>query len=200
MHGLCNRCFLLPKIPVLSHRTVCTSDEWQKDVETLAAALQPGDSDEDGDGRGESKRLVEAAKKRVRAVYGLEGDFDPEDILDAKLPTAVRQVFSRGSEQTEHFAGAKEMLSHLRKLIHGENSLWPLVKEVDISGPYACLAGGLELVDLPGLNDPNEARVEVTREFYGPRPSSGSFSLWSEVSPKIFNAFSKKKSCFERSY
>ncbi len=148
----------------------CTSDEWQKDVETLAAALQPGDSDEDGDGRGESKRLVEAAKKRVRAVYGLEGDFDPEDILDAKLPTAVRQVFSRGSEQTEHFAGAKEMLSHLRKLIHGENSLWPLVKEVDISGPYACLAGGLELVDLPGLNDPNEARVEVTREFLRTSP------------------------------
>ena len=39
------------------------------------------------------------------------------------------------------------------------------MKEVNVSGPYACLAGGLEFVDLPGLNDPNEARVEVTREY-----------------------------------
>ena len=39
-----------------------------------------------------------------------------------------------------------------------------------MSGPYPFLAGGLELVDLPGLNDPNEARVEVTREFLRTAP------------------------------
>jgi hypothetical protein len=148
----------------------CTSEEWQNDVEGLTIALQPGESDEDGEGRTDSKRLIEAAKKRVRAVYGIEGDFDPEDILDAKLPASVREIFSKGSEQVFRFSNSKEMLSHLRKLIHGENSVWPLVKEVDIAGPYPCLAGGLEIVDLPGLNDPNEARVEVTREFLRTSP------------------------------
>lgn len=148
----------------------CTSQEWQSDVESLIVALQPGESDDDGEGRTESKRLIEATKKRVRAVYGFDGDFDPEDILDAKLPSSVREIFAKGSSETRRFSEPKEMLSYLRKLIHGENSLWPLVKEVDITGPYDCLAGGLEVVDLPGLNDPNEARVEVTREFLRTSP------------------------------
>lgn len=148
----------------------CTSQEWQSDVESLIVALQPGESDDDGEGRTESKRLIEATKKRVRAVYGFDGDFDPEDILDAKLPSLVREIFAKGSSETRRFSEPKEMLSYLRKLIHGENSLWPLVKEVDITGPYDCLAGGLEVVDLPGLNDPNEARVEVTREFLRTSP------------------------------
>jgi hypothetical protein len=62
------------------------------------------------------------------------------------------------------------MLAYLKKLVRGESSLWPLVKQVNVSGTYPCLAGGLELTDLPGLNDPNEARVEVTREFLRTSP------------------------------
>ena len=62
------------------------------------------------------------------------------------------------------------MQAYLKKLIRGESSPWPLVKQVNVSGPYPCLAGGLELVDLSGLNDPNEARVEVTREFLRTSP------------------------------
>lgn len=148
----------------------CTSDEWEKDLEALAGALRPGETEEDGESRSESKRLLEAARKRVQAVYGFDENFDPDAVLYAKLPAPVQAVFSAGSTQTHHFEDAKEMLSHLRKLIRGESSLWPLVKEVNISGPYDCLAGGLELVDLPGLNDPNEARVEVTREFLRTSP------------------------------
>ena len=86
------------------------------------------------------------------------------------LPPEVERVLSGGQKETGRFTNAKEMLDYLKKLIRGESSLWPLIKQVNVRGPYACLAGGLEMIDLPGLNDPNEARVEVTREFLRTSP------------------------------
>jgi hypothetical protein len=150
----------------------CTSQEWQADLESLILALKPGDADEESDGRGESKRLMDAARKRIQAVLRVhfDDDSDPSKLLKASLPPEVEKVFTAGSSETNAFNDAKEMLAYLKRLIRGDSALWPLVKQVEVSGPYECLAGGLELVDLPGLNDPNEARVEVTREFLRTSP------------------------------
>ena len=38
------------------------------------------------------------------------------------------------------------------------------MQAVRITGPFQPLASGAKLVDLPGINDPNEAREEVTRQ------------------------------------
>lgn len=147
----------------------CTSQEWEKDVDNLISALRTGEPGEESQGQGEFKRLVHAARKRIQAVYGVRPD-DELDPARLRLPAEAERLFAAGSTETIQFRDDKEMLSHLRKLIRGESTLWPLIKQVDISGPYECLAGGLELVDLPGLNDPNEARVEVTREFLRTSP------------------------------
>jgi hypothetical protein len=42
---------------------------------------------------------------------------------------------------------------------------WPIVKSCDIEGPFEGFDHGGEVVDLPGLNDPNEAREELTKSF-----------------------------------
>ena len=143
-------------------------DEWRRDLEAFVAYLKPGDVDADP----ESKRLINAARKRVEAVLGLEvtDDIAPDSLLSRPLPAEAQAIFNRSVDDRRVFAGVKDMLDYLRKLIRGESTLWPLVKQVTISGPYECLQGGLELVDLPGLNDPNEARVEVTREFLRTSP------------------------------
>jgi Dynamin family len=150
----------------------CTREEWRTDLDTFISALQPGDTSEDGDGRIEGKRLMDAARKRIQAVYemNVDDDFDPVVISKKPLPRNVERIFKSGSLETFRFDDAKEMLGYLRQLIRGESPLWPLLKQVGITGPYDCLTGGLELVDLPGLNDPNAARVEVTRGFLRTSP------------------------------
>jgi hypothetical protein len=149
----------------------CTREEWRSEVESFAAYLTPGDT-EQVSGDGESRRLIDAARKRVQAVLGnaVSQDIAPQALLELPLPDEAERIFSAGCSQTLRFDAAGDMLNHLRGLIRGESILWPLVKQVSISGPYDCLSGGLELVDLPGLNDPNAARVEVTREFLRTSP------------------------------
>lgn len=146
-----------------------SEEEWRRDLRSFVAFLRPGD--EDGDPT-ESKRLINAARKRVQAVLDIKvsGDLNADTLLTWPLPDQAQEIFRAGSSQTRYFTSAREMKQHLTKLIRGDGNLWPLVKQVSISGPYECLQGGLELVDLPGLNDPNEARVEVTREFLRTSP------------------------------
>jgi len=145
-----------------------TRKEWEQEVATLVASLRSGESETGDDDPGENKRLVNAALKRIQAVYG--SDADPAAAEQAQLPPPVATLFQSGSTQSNLFDDAKAMSAHLKALIRGNSALWPLVKQVTIQGPYNTLPRGLELVDLPGLNDPNEARVQVTREYLRTSP------------------------------
>ena len=42
-----------------------------------------------------------------------------------------------------------------------EGALWPLVKRVQLLGPWPVLASGAVLVDAPGVQDDNSARDQV---------------------------------------
>ncbi|MEZ4503015.1 MAG: dynamin family protein [Dehalococcoidia bacterium] len=149
-----------------------TREEWRRDVEAFAAMLEPGEADVGGGERLETSRMLEVARKRLQGVYGdrLSDDAAATEVLAVELPEAAQEVFRGPSVQGQEFAEPKEMLNYVRGLIRGESPLWPLVQEVSIRGPYEALRGGVELVDLPGLNDPNEARVEVTREYLRTSP------------------------------
>ncbi len=118
----------------------CTCEEWQDDLKSFIASLSPGDTDEDGDERGESRRLVEAAQKRIQAVYG-DDSLDPNDLLERALPLEVERALSKGSGEIKRFNNAKEMLEFLRKLVRGDSRFWPIIKQVNVSGPYDCLEG-----------------------------------------------------------
>lgn len=173
-----------------------TRREWQRDLESLIGAMFPGEPDDDGDSQGESRRLIDAAKKRIYAVYGIpiEEDLDPLTILDRKLPDEAERVLGSDPTQEFHFHEAKGMITFLREHIRGESALWPLIKQVSIKGPYECLSGGLELIDLPGLNDPNEARVEITRHYLRTSPFVWVvFSMVRGLTEDIRRIFSEEK-------
>jgi len=48
---------------------------------------------------------------------------------------------------------------------HDDAHFWPLISRVRIHGNFPVLANGVVLVDLPGLNDPNPAREQVTKRY-----------------------------------
>ena len=145
-----------------------TAQEWRSEIDAFIATLAPGDSDDDST----SNQIVHVYRKKMEALYGVKLDHDvtAEALHQLQIPVEAAEIFKSGARKHWKFDDAKSMLEQLRKLVRGESVLWPLVKQVTIGGPYECLRGGVELVDLPGLNDPNEARIEVTREFLRSSP------------------------------
>lgn len=150
-----------------------TREEWKKDLKCLITALNPGETDDNATDIAETKELIQASKKRIETVYGIQiADGSDLKSLTRELPEEVKRIFDANSIVKQTFDDRKKMQVYLKEFIRGgkDSHLWPLIKEVHVAGPYECLVGGLELVDLPGLNDPNEARVEVTREYLRTAP------------------------------
>lgn len=140
-----------------------TLEEWAKVVERFLLASAPGDDGVEG----EAKSVINNMRKRIEAVHGAKLD-DPTQypkLHDLPVAPEVQQIFEGQACVKSRFPDAKAMIKHLRTMVRSDSPVWPLIKQVTIAGPYEALRGGIELVDLPGTNDLNEARVDVTREF-----------------------------------
>lgn len=138
-------------------------DEWAEEVERFINASLPGDTEGDG----EAKSIVNNLRRRVEAVYAISVN-DLADIDDLRRRSAApetERIFAANAREVHSFDDTKAMVQYLRSVVRAESPAWPLVKQVTISGPFDALRGGIELVDLPGTNDLNDARVDVTREF-----------------------------------
>jgi phage gp37-like protein len=140
-----------------------TRAEWAAELQRFLGAAQPGEDEADA----EAKSIVNNLRRRVEAVHQvvLAG---PEQFASVrKMPPApeAEQIFSGLSRTVDKFDDVRSMVTHLRSVVRAESPIWPLVKQVKIVGPFELLRGGIELVDLPGTNDLNDARVDVTREF-----------------------------------
>ena len=61
---------------------------------------------------------------------------------------------------------------------HEEGQFWPLISRVRIYGNFSILSNGVVLVDLPGLNDPNPAREQVTARWMGKPGDKDGVSLF----------------------
>jgi len=59
----------------------------------------------------------------------------------------------------------EKLTEYIANYLNSQNDYWPIVKKVSISGPFPILKNGLKLIDLPGWNDPNEAREKILRDF-----------------------------------
>ncbi|MEZ5377298.1 MAG: dynamin family protein [Acidimicrobiales bacterium] len=111
--------------------------------------------------------ISKAAEDKIRAVYGELAanrylvSLDREDLIE---PEEIRDAFDRGvhvieAEEDSYF---RDMLA---KYLSSDYSFWPIVKRVRVQGPFEKLEDGAVLVDLPGLNDPNQAREEATKDY-----------------------------------
>lgn len=151
------------------HTTISysTADEWEAEITRLQSAFGSGEPENGADSQDEGGRLRRAAEKRLQGVYGSSVPLTASvgELFGKLLPEEAARVLDLDGPERSSFATNKDMLAHVKKLVRGESCLWPLVKEVVIEGPFATLPASLEIVDLPGLNDPNEARIEVTRSY-----------------------------------
>lgn len=146
--------------------------DWDGELEILRDALRNDTEEETGDDRSEANRLKRMAKAKLAAVFGLKKDeihdgFDPRD---RELPFQVEKVLKRSEPEQLSFATFADLHAHIKSLVRGDSLVWPLIEQVRATGPIKNLPPGLELVDLPGLNDPNRVRVETTRRFLSSAP------------------------------
>lgn len=86
------------------------------------------------------------------------------NLLETPLPENVQNYLQQG-HWTSRYREPAQLKTELQQLLTAEGQLWPLLKRVQIRGPFEILKGGLQLVDLPGLNDPNPVREDITRAY-----------------------------------
>jgi energy-coupling factor transporter ATP-binding protein EcfA2 len=148
-----------------------TLQEWERELgiseEILATeaedAADPGDWD----------AIRKSVKAKLRAVYQVdEATLDhPREVRSLPLPHEAAGFMQPDAPPLVLTSpDAKGLKDQLREYLSGEHRFWPLVKTVEITGPFETLPRCIKLVDLPGVNDPNEAREEVTRLYLRESP------------------------------
>ena len=83
-------------------------------------------------------------------------------LLEEPLPQTLQAQLEAGQLVLKE-KSAEALKAELTRFLTAESPIWPLIRQVRISGPFDALLDGLELVDLPGLNDPNPVREAITR-------------------------------------
>ena len=153
--------------------TFLSRQAWDEELRKLKDTFQPGDREDDAEGADEWQVISRSTKDKICAVYGL----DKEALetmpgldslhLDAQMAGCLQ---GEGSRVFLEAASTKELKQKLRGYLSSEERFWPLIKTVEISGPFDALRHGAVLIDLPGVNDPNQAREDVTRSFLRDAP------------------------------
>jgi hypothetical protein len=148
-----------------------TRKEWDQERELLlgdiAQTKTGGDPLDDSQSDIETPgRLAREAREKLWAVYRPSEDADPSDFdfRSVKEPQEITNALKKGKEITES-QDIKEFRRWIAEYLDSKHRFWPIVKVVRIRGPFPALASGAKLVDLPGLNDPNEAREQITKTY-----------------------------------
>jgi len=146
---------------------------WDEELRKLKETFRAGDQDDDIDGADEWQVISRSTKDKICAVYGLDKesveqmpDLDALN-LDSQMAACLA---GDGSRIFLEATTAKDLKQKLRGYLSSEERYWPLIKTVEVIGPFDALRHGAVLIDLPGVNDPNQAREEVTRSFLRDAP------------------------------
>jgi predicted GTPase len=148
-----------------------TREEWDRERELLlgdiAESRTGGDPLDDSQADIETPgRIAREAREKLWAVYRPTEDSDPYevDMRTVKEPAEITNALKKGKEHTET-QDIKEFRRWIAEYLDSKHRYWPIVKVVRVRGPFSALACGAKLVDLPGLNDPNEARERITKNY-----------------------------------
>ena len=85
-------------------------------------------------------------------------------LLHEPLPKTLEKQIQAGTYQIQA-KSASELKAQLAQFLTAESPVWPLLQQVRIEGPVEILKGGLRLIDLPGLNDPNPVRERIAYKY-----------------------------------
>jgi hypothetical protein len=153
--------------------TFLSRQAWDEELRKLKDTFRPGDNEDNTEGADEWQVITRATRDKICAVYGLEKESveTMPNFDDLKLdPQMAACLKGEGSRVFLEASTAKELKLKLKGYLSSEERFWPLIKTVEISGPFEALRHGAVLIDLPGVNDPNLAREEVTRSFLREAP------------------------------
>lgn len=153
--------------------------EWRHEIESAIEHFQltaiTTNLDEQESIDKEAVEEVTAAKDRLSAIYGCEITLPfLENIINQEMLGLDKALFEWLQDHARTIKLNSEKPNELRaklkpyltgKSQNGSSVYWPMVQEVKLYGKFKALEDGLSLVDLPGLDDPNEAREEITRKY-----------------------------------
>ncbi len=147
------------------HVEFVSRESWKKEIELLLADWRDTTTGNmDGEGGDNCLEMSRAVRDRLWAVYKPTEDADPSDFRPSNLiePPDVAHALDKGVADFKS-TDLDEFRKLVAKYLDSKHRFWPIVKSVTIRGPFASLRDGAKIIDLPGINDPNDAREAVTR-------------------------------------
>jgi hypothetical protein len=148
--------------------------DWKSELRAMQEAMsaKPSDDDTEAD-RKEWEAEQKAAHEKFISVYRQEPPADLAPFIDHAtlgLPPQIAAPMSSGEPVIIVEENARTLRNNVRRYLvgreqHDDGQFWPLINRVRIYGNFPVLANGVVLVDLPGLNDPNPAREQVTKRY-----------------------------------
>ena len=148
--------------------------DWKSELRAMQFAMdaKPSKDDTEEDRR-EWETEKKAAREKFTSVYRQEPPADLADFTgnaNLNLPFDIASAMADGKPVVIEEANALTLRNKVRRYLvgrgqHADGQFWPLIRRVRIFGNFPALANGIELVDLPGLNDPNPAREQVTKKY-----------------------------------
>jgi hypothetical protein len=140
-------------------------ESWEAEIDQLLEDLRDAKlaDSENGDSAVPAE-MSRAVRDKLWAVYkpsddAEQSDFDP---FDLKEPLEIKRALDAGGAEVTHDS-IDEFRKRVAQFLDSSHRYWPIVKSVTVRGPFEPLRDGAKIIDLPGLNDPNEAREEVTK-------------------------------------
>jgi hypothetical protein len=143
-------------------------DTWEKQIQLVVDDIK---ASKEGDTEEASYINVsvvpEDEAKRIIAVYGQEAydEFLVAGDRTKLVETAQIQEAFEKQKIRFSFPTTDELRQEVGRYLTSKDCFWPIVRTCLIEGPFEGFDHGGELVDLPGLNDPNEAREELTKKY-----------------------------------
>lgn len=148
--------------------------DWRSELQAMQDAIMAsGSVDDTLEDRQERDAAAGAALEKFKAVYRLElADTLAAVIADPRLGLSdeIVRAMSSGRPIVIEVDNALTLRNRVRRYLvgreqHEDGQFWPLISRVRVFGDFRVLSNGVVLVDLPGLNDPNPAREQVTRKY-----------------------------------
>ena len=138
-------------------------ESWEAEVNQLVEDIRINLRFSKMEGSDESYGISKVAMDKLRTVYAPEkdpADFDP---LKIEEPREITKALDAGFIEIES-PDLKDFRKQVAQYLDSKHRFWPIVQTVSVQGPFENLKDGAKLIDLPGVNDPNEAREAVTKQ------------------------------------
>lgn len=108
--------------------------------------------------------LTDSDKHKLEILFGDLSELDFNKLNNYHIPEKIEMFLNKGEIIIEKH-DMKDFKDEITKYITATDIYWSIIKEVFITGPFPGIQDDLFLIDLPGLNDPNEMREEITKKY-----------------------------------